>query len=259
MNLSYETYSARKRHLEEYVSDPEPCPYFVTFDASRPPFDDLRVRCAFIMAVDRERLAGEILAGRLDPATGGFVPPGVPGHSPGIALPYDPDQARQLLAQAGYPDGQGLPNLEIAVWLFHVINVEFLVAQWSHNLNVEVAIDIIEWKEYLERENSVHLLYGGWSADYPDPDSFLRVGLRSLNFPYWHNESYERLLEDARRTLSQGDRIPLYQAADKILIEEAVIMPLTYSRAHWLVKPWVKIPAGWLGPWSWKDIIIEPH
>jgi len=258
--LPYETYSARKRHLEEYVSEPDPCTYYVTFDASRPPFDDLRVRCAFIMAVDRERLAGEILAGHLDPATGGFLPPSIPGHSPGIALPYDPDQARQLLAQAGYPDGQGLSNLEIGVWpSHHVIDVEFLIAQWSHNLNVEVAIDIIELKEYLEKEHSTHLIYRGWVADCPDPDNFLRVGLRRLNFPQWRNETYERLLEDAQRTLSQGDRIPLYQAADKILIEEAVIMPLLYRRVHWLVKPWVKIPAVRPGSWFLKDVILEPH
>ena len=84
---------------------------YLQFDVSRPPFDDVRVRRAFVLATDREAL---VKAARPDcfPATGGFVPPGMPGHSPGIGLPYDPGQARRLLAEAGYPGGQGFPVVE---------------------------------------------------------------------------------------------------------------------------------------------------
>jgi oligopeptide transport system substrate-binding protein len=98
----------------------------------------------------------------------------------------------------------------------------------------------------------------GWTPDYPDPDSFLRVCVRA-HVPYWRNETYNRLLEGARRTSNQGDRIALYQAADKILIEDAVIMPITYFREHRLVKPWVKLPGGGLDFRNLKAVIIEPH
>ncbi len=252
--LDPDTYSARYRHAEEYTSSPVLITFFVHFDSTRTPLDDLRVRRAFVMAVDRERLVGEILAGLSDPASGGFVPPGMPGHSPGIALPYDPQQARQLLAQAGYPDGQGFPKLHLKISPWRKNTADYLIAQWRQNLNVEVG----EGKEYFEKKHSNDLIFGGWVADYPDPDNFLRVCVQR-NMPHWRNETYERLLEDASRSRDQNTRIRLYQAADKILIEEAVIMPTYYMRRHALVKPWVKFPGLEHIYLLLKKVIIEPH
>jgi len=100
---------ARQRCAGEYVWGPRLSLDFAGFDVSRPPFDDRRVRRAFTLATDRETLADVILRGYASPATGGFVPPGMPGHSPGIGLPYDPEAARRLLAEAGYPGGRGFP------------------------------------------------------------------------------------------------------------------------------------------------------
>lgn len=255
--LNEKTYHTRHRFAEEYLSEPEQGLYFVGFDTSRPPFDDLRIRRAFVMAVDRERLADELLDGFQYPATGGFVPPTIPGHSPGISLPYDLIQARQLMAQAGYPDGQGFPTFEI-VW-DRASMVEPLVSQWIDNLNVEVGIEITDWENILREYPRSNAYYNGWRADYPDPDSFLRVGVRNL-VPHWQNETYDQLLEEAQRTLDQGERIRLYQEADKILIEEAVVMPIAYSKEHFLCKPWVKLPAGGgTGLCFFKDVIIEPH
>jgi oligopeptide transport system substrate-binding protein len=208
------------------------------------------------MAVDRERLADEVWDGFLNPANGGYVPPTIPGHSPGISLPYDPIQARQLMTQAGYPDGQGFPTFEIAYP--RGIILEPLVAQWLVNLNVEVAIEITDWETVVRGVISRDIFVMGWSADYPDPDCFLNVGIRSL-LPHWRNDKYSQLLEEAQRTVDQGDRIRLYQAADKILIEDAVVMPIAYSMFHQLCKPWVKLPAGGPDFWYFKDIIIEPH
>jgi oligopeptide transport system substrate-binding protein len=233
--------------------------YFVGFDTSRPPFDDVRVRRAFAMAVDRERLADEALEGFTDPATGGFVPPTIPGHSPGIGLPYDPIQARQLMTQAGYPDGQGLITVELC-WPHRLINVlENLQSQWFDNLNVEVTVEIMDWENVLLTVDSRNAYFMGYGPDYPDPDSFLRVGVRNL-LPRMQNDQFDLLLEKAQRALDQGERMRFYQEADKILVEEAVVIPMIYWQEQCLVKPWVKLSAaGRVGFWYLKDIILEPH
>jgi oligopeptide transport system substrate-binding protein len=251
------TYHARHKYAEDFVSYPLTTVYFIGFDPSRPPFDDLRVRRAFVMAVDRVRAADVLLDGFKYPATGGFVPPTIPGHSPGIGLPYDPDQARQLMAQAGYPDGQGFPSLEI-VWSNPDTALEYLKSQWFDKLNVKVEIKIVNWENVLSTNTSRNVSYMGFNADYPDPDSFLRVGVRS-QFPLWQNDIFDQLLEEAERTLNQEERIRLYKEADKHLIEDAVIMPITYSKFHILQKPWIKLPVEYAEIKYWKDVIIEPH
>ena len=254
--LNEKTYRTRHRFAEEYLSEPGQGLYFVGFDTSRPPFDDLRVRRAFVMAVDRENLADEILDGYLVPATGGYVPPTIPGHSPGIGLPYDPIQARQLMTKAGYPDGQGFPTFEI-VW-DRASMVEPFVAQWLVNLNVEVTIEITDWENILREYPRRNAYFNGWIANYPDPDYFLRVGVQNL-LRHWRNDEYDQLLEEAQRALDQPERMRLYQEADKILIEEAVVMPITYMRFHKLCKPWVKLPARGIVRFPLKDIILKPH
>ncbi|MFV9675645.1 MAG: hypothetical protein ACNYZI_09715, partial [Anaerolineales bacterium] len=162
---------------------------------------------------------------------------------------------RQLMAQAGYPDGQGFLTLGI-VW-YRAGHIKPLVAQWVANLNIEVEIEIADWENVIRTYRNRNIFYMGWSSDYPDPDAYLRVSIRT-NFQYWQNETYDQLLAEAQRTLDQSDRIPLYQEADKILIEEAVIMPITYSRTHLLCKPWVKLPTQGVGR-KFKDIILKPH
>ncbi len=255
--LGEETYHVRHRYADEYISEPSPSTSFVRFDTSRPPFDDLRVRRAFAMAVDRERLADEVVGGFHYPATGGFVPPGIPGHSPGIGLPYDPDQARQLLTQAGYPDGRDFPSLSL-VWHVETRGTEYLGARWFESLNVEVTLEKVDMPNFLKIALGRNLSSMGWVLDYPDPDNFLRVCVQS-RVPDWQNEIYNRMLGEAQRTSNLNDRIRLYKEADKILIEEAAIVPITYLRWHYLVKPWVKIPTDWLSSWTWKDVILEQH
>jgi ABC-type oligopeptide transport system substrate-binding subunit/class 3 adenylate cyclase/tetratricopeptide (TPR) repeat protein len=253
----------RQRHAGEYVSTLWLRTTHVGFYVSRPPFDDVRVRRAFALAVDRETLVNVVLRGYHFPATGGFVPPGMPGHSAGIGLPYDSDRARQFLAEAGYPGGCGFPVVEALtppVAFGHEIN-EYLQAQWRENLGVEITWKVMEWAPFLRQSRGAlpHIFLTGWSADYPDPDDFLRV--RDIGrYTGWRNEAYDRLVEEARRVMDQGERMKLYQQADRILVEEAAIVPLIYLRAHLLVKPWVsKYPASATGWRFWKDVIIEPH
>jgi oligopeptide transport system substrate-binding protein len=252
---------ARRRHAGEYVSAPESATHYVGFDVTRPPFDDPRVRRAFALATDKTALANVVLGGYLFPATGGFIPPGVPGHSAGIGLPYDPEQARQLLAEAGYPEGRGFPLVDACARKRIRPQTEALQAQWQENLGVEIPWKIIPWRQYLARleRKPAQIFQFGWVADYPDPDSFLRTSNMQQR-TQWREKTYEALVEKARRVLDQEERLRLYSQADKILIEEAAVIPLAYSWSHTLVKPWVRqFPALALNQWRWKHIIIEAH
>jgi oligopeptide transport system substrate-binding protein len=257
---------ARLQGAGEYVSVPLLTTFFVGFDTNRPPFDDVRVRRAFALAVDRETLADVVMRGSVFPATGGFVPSGMPGHAAGIALPYDPDQARQLLAEVGYPDGRGFPvvnSYSLGSGGLPEPWDEYLQAQWRENLGVETAWETIAEAEFVNQadETPPHMLRIGWLGDYPDPSVFLGVAVdETRRWIRWRNPAYDELVAQARRVTDQGERMELYRQADKILVEEAAIVPLTYEQWHLLVKPWVKkYPVSALVLRFWKDVVIEPH
>jgi oligopeptide transport system substrate-binding protein len=254
---------ARQRYPDEFVLEPWLQSHCLVFNASRPPFDDVRVRRAFTLATDRETLASVGLGGFVFPATGGLVPPGMAGHSPGIALPYDPERARELLQEAGYPGGRGFPPAVCLLRSFTVDqeSTDYACRGWRDHLGVEISLEAIEWVELMDKLQTQppDLFVWCWVADYPDPDNFLRVALRTLPTG-WHNATYERLVEQGRRISDQRHRMSLYGRADRILIEEAPLMPLFYGRNSVLVKPWVrKFPMSPRGGWFWKDVVIEPH
>ncbi|MDH4209798.1 MAG: ABC transporter substrate-binding protein, partial [Anaerolineae bacterium] len=258
---------ARLRHAGEYISASEASTYCLGFDVAQPPFDDPRVRRAFSLAIDKERLADAILGGHSFPATGGFVPPTIPGHSAGIGLPYDPDQARSLMSEAGYPGGRGFPLVEAAVLSSPETSLlsEYLHDQWRQELGVDSSWEALEWQPLLDRVYDQppppHILGVRFLADYPDPDDFLRVAVtHSRSFIGWPNEPYDELVEAARRVTDQGERMKLYSRADSILVEDAALTPLTYGRRHLLVKPWVRnyLPSG-TDSWACKDVVIDPH
>jgi ABC-type oligopeptide transport system substrate-binding subunit len=259
-NLSPEEWDlARRRHAKDYVTSPEAITNYVGFDVSNPPFDDPRVRQAFALAIDKAYLANVILRGYMFPATGGFIPPGVPGHIPELGLEYDPSYARLLLAEAGYPDGKGFPAVKALARSRARTQSEFLEAQWRENLGLNIKWELLPWRDYLEYldVNRAHLFQFGWMADYPDPDSFLRTGnvqQRTL----WQNETYNLLVEKARGILEQYERLRNYEEAEKIMAKEVPIIPLTYSRSNILVKPRVrKFPASSINQWLWKDVIMD--
>jgi ABC-type oligopeptide transport system substrate-binding subunit len=250
---------ARRRYAGEYISAPLLSTLYAALNVSRPPFDDVRVRRAFVLAVDREWLADAVWRGYYSPATGGFVPVGMPGHSAGIGLPFDPEQARSLLAEAGYPGGRGFPALD-AVIALHRID-EYLRAQWLENLGLDVSWRAMEVGEFINRldREPPHLLLFAWGADYPDPDNFLRV-CPARGRARWSNTAYEGLVEEAWHITDQEKRLTMYQQADRILVEEAAIVPILYQRLHLLVKPWVtKYPTSAIRAQYWKDVIVEPH
>ena len=244
----------RRVHAGELTTPTSGGTFYMAFDVTRPPFDDRRVRLAFTHALDRVKLIAQAFGPPTVAATGGFLPPGMPGHTPGIALPYDPERARKLMAEAGYPGGQGFPAIEMLRWPTSEEAAEAYLAQFRENLGVDLSWQILAWAPFLERVRSrpPHAFLMGWEADYPDPDTFLRVGMQ-LHGP-WRHPQYDDLVERARRCMDQRERLDLYRQAERILVEEAAILPLCYPRYPVLVKPWVR---NYLR--GWQEVIIEPH
>ena len=230
-----------------------------------PPLDDVRVRRAIVHAIDREQL--NKLYGSPSLIPGGIVPPGIAGYSPELGLEFNLEQARQLLAEAGYANGENTPILK-----------SYYVEKWQRPIfeeikrqlfaHVGIQIEVIPYSmpiPWLPVEDS-HIHGQGWVADYPDPDNFLRQSsfYRILQNRGWRHPRLDQLLEDAAHTTDRARRLAMYREADRILVnEEAVVVPLFYSagdRFVHLLKPWITgLKANALGNFSLKDIVIEPH
>jgi len=251
----------RREFAEESVSVPSLRTLYLGFDVTRPPFDDLRVRRAFALAIDRDQLARVAVRGLFPPATGGLVPPGMPGHSPGLGLPHDPEEARQLLAEAGYTEGSRFPAVDALTAHTVPLTPEYVQAQWREALGIEVGWEVLDWPAFAERmqQDLPHLHLLGWFADWPDPSNFLEMS-PVCEHTRWTNETYRSLLQKARCTVNQDERIELLKQADQILVRDAAIVPLLYGRWHLLVKPWVQhFRLSALHGWYWQDVIIGPH
>ncbi len=251
----------RQKYAGDYVSTPSLGTTYAGFDVSRPPFDNLDVRRALILATDREYLTGVVMKGYHFPGTGGLIPPGMPGHSPEIGLPHDPEQARAALTKAGYGAGRGLGPVNLLTFRSLTPYAEGLVSHWRQVLGIEIEWEAVEYGVFVERMNQEppHMFLSGWTADYPDPDNFLRVS-PIRRYTRWQDRTYVELVQAARQVGSQGERLKLYKQADEILVREAVVMPLAYMRRHLLVKQWIKrLPTSPIKHWFWKDVVMEAH
>jgi oligopeptide transport system substrate-binding protein len=252
-----------QRHPNEYMSMPAPSTYYLVFDTTKPPFDDARVRQALVLAVDRPTAIDRLAQGIVFPATGGMVPTGIIGHVPGIALPYDPELARVRLSEAGFPGGSGVSPIEV-VALESSLARELLVyftAQWQEILGLHVSVQFRNYATYYKQIEITRpsMWMTGWTADYPDPDSFLRYD-PWLSQCGWRNERYETLVQEARRVNNQESRMGLYREAEQILVDEAPVMPINYGRQQVLIKSWVpRMRASIITGNIPKDVIMEPH
>ncbi len=234
---------------QEVRFQPIACTYYYGFSISQPPFNNPLVRKAFAAASNREGLV-PMLGGVNRPALT-FTPPGVFGHvdgyAEGVGIPYNPTQARQWLAQAGYPNGQGLPP--ITLWFNtstgHQRIAEYLRDSWYATLGVSVTLQSLPWRDYLGQLNNgqFQIWWLGWWMDYPDANNFLRDAIAPQRGAYggWYNATYEGLLDQAAREQNPDTRKALYKQAEEILVEtDAVMIPLYYYASVVAVKPYLE-------------------
>lgn len=247
--------AARRLWASEVIVKPESTEG-LGFNTTQAPFDDSRVRRAFIMALDRRTLAEHLHPNQI--ASGGWVPPGLPGHSPDVALPFDPAGAQRLLADAGYPKGRGLPEILLEWPDYYQADslCRALQDMWNAHLGITVAFELSP--PFSDKPQHAPVFWCAWSADYRDPDSYLRGFFAGTQAPVTP-DSYWQLVDEGARLLDHEARMVLYRRADRMLIEQAVLAPLAYTTACTLVKPWVT------GYWTnglasvgWKDIIVQP-
>lgn len=243
-------YSRRDRFVTRY--------YWL--DPDRPPLNDRRLRQAMTMAIDRDAVAARWSHGLAIPAAGGLVPPGMPGHVPSLALPHDPDRAARLVAEVAAT--ADLPEITLFCLASGEQAARELADGWRAagipiRIQCEMATGLFasSW----ESTTGPRISLGGWVADYPDPDTFLRV-CAELDLPNWRHDRLQSVLGQAARTTDPAAKLASYKEVERILADEAVLVPLTYNSEHLMIKPWVthypSIPVKYAG--FWEDIIIGP-
>jgi oligopeptide transport system substrate-binding protein len=215
---------------------------YYQFAVDRKPFDNPKLRRAFAMAIDREVLP-KILQGGPMPATS-WIPPGMLAHNPEIGIKFNPEEARKLIKEAGYPDGKGLPTIVLG---YNTDEEKKLVAEaiqsmWQKHLNVIVKLENQEWKVFLSklRSDPFPVFRSGWGADYPDPDNFMKLFTSNSgnNHGRWKTPRYDQLLDLAAIESEPQKRAKLYDEAQKLLTEtDAAIVPLYWKTEATLLNP----------------------
>ena len=227
---------------------------------SHPPFDDERVRRALAHGLDRGPLAAA--TGNV-PATGGLLPPAMPAHSHDLAPAHDPVLARNLLAEAGYAGGRGLPELRLVHPPYGGrLRAELEAAwagQWS-DLGVRLTQAWVANEEvYAEASRDCSFHEWGWVADYPDPEGIFGALAQGTVEPL--PSDLLRLFADARAERSRDARLARYREADRSIVADGVWMvPTVYPASHVLTRPWVSgLWAHPLGIAPLDDVVVAPH
>lgn len=245
-----------RRLLDEGTATlyPELSVYYYMFNVEKEPFNDPRVRKAFAMAIDRQAIIDNITQANQLPAYA-MVPYGIPDAKPGEDFrevggndyfTEDVEKAKELLAEAGYPDGKGLPEIKILYNTneAHQKIAEAIMEMWKKNLGVEVSLSNQEWQVYLNtrKTGDYQVARAGWAADYVDAMTFLDMWMtdNGNNQTNWGNPEYDRLIREAKATADPEERIKLMHEAEKILMDEMPIMPIYFYTNVNMYKPWVK-------------------
>jgi oligopeptide transport system substrate-binding protein len=229
-----------------FQQNPELACEFYRFNTTRAPFDQPKVRQAFALAIDRVALVDQVIRSGHLPATG-LTPPGAhPDYPPLEVLRFDPTAARQLLAEAGFPDGKGFRKIEILTNSSGTAKTvaEFFQESWKKHLGIDVSILQQEWQVYLASQQTLNfdISRAGWVGDYTDPFTFLSIWRTGdgNNNTGWGDASYDTLIQTATREPDTARRMATMRQAETLLLDAMPIIPIFWRMNSTLIRPEVQ-------------------
>ena len=229
--------------------------YFYRFNTTKPPLNDVRVRMALAMTIDRNKIVEKVTKGGQIPAYT-LTPPDTLGYTANASIPFDIERAKNLLNEAGYLDGEGFPKIQL---LYNTSEGHRKIAlaiqqMWKLALNVDIELYNQDWKVFLDSQRTMNfeMTRASWIGDYVDPNTFLDMFITDggNNNTGWSNQRYDELISLAAQTSDQEQRYKIFQQAEEILMEAVPIIPIyTYTR-NFLISPDVK---------GWHQNILDHH
>ena len=246
----------------EFFVDPIIGTYYLSLNDSLDIFSDSRVRKALSLAIDRDYVANTLMQGTYSAASN-FMGPGwidtdgssfmdnANGGEPYIDINnFDAnlEEAKKLMEEAGYPNGEGFPSITYSTndSGYHKVVAEYLQQAWAE-LGIDLQVDIVEWASFtpLRRAGDYEAARNGWVGDYSDPSNMLDLlySTNGNNDGKFSNAEYDAAMDIARTTLDATERSEALHKAEDILMEEAACIPVAYYNDFWLQSP--KITGSW--------------
>ena len=235
----------------------DPCAgvYFYRLNVRCKPLDNPKVRIALNLAVNREAIVKNITRQNEQPATG-FTPPGMGNYPPLKVITHDPDKARQLLAEAGYPSGKGFPKLNILINTSetHRIIAEAIQQMWKEELNINVGIENQEWKVFLYNtmNKNYDIARSGRLGVFMSPVTFLDMWMTNngSNATHWGNLKYDKLIHQALETTNAKAHLELLHQAEELFLSEPPVVLISWYTQGYLMQPSVK---------NWNPLALDNH
>ena len=245
---------SRENYAEHVRSELYFGTYFIRTNVENNPFNDRRVRLAFSLTLDQKSLIDNVLKGDQKPAAG-LVPP-FEGYPASPVVEFNPELAQELLAEAGYPGGKGLPDIVFLTTDKESSKrtAEALQAMWKEHLGASVKIKQLEWTSYITAmfDKDYDLAAGGWIGDYMDPLTFLDMWMKGAgnNRTGWSSEEFEKILGEAAQTGIPAERYALLAKAEALFLKERPILPVYWYKRNYLLHPDVK---------GWNPLLLDNH